>query len=149
MGAVRVDRFGRPAGSPSPPVAPAKPVVGPYQGTTVVDPYRWVENRSSPEFIGFLLAQGACARGAIDRTSLTVRPHHACKSPRRSHIRESFQTRFRYRFFNSLLALTFTHLRNGSSPGWAETPRGSARSVEPGPACKAGCAIALRQGDVG
>jgi prolyl oligopeptidase len=51
----------------TPPVAPVRPVSDQYFGTTVVDPYRWMEDRSSPEFIAYMTAQGAYARAVIDR----------------------------------------------------------------------------------
>lgn len=55
------------AATPShPPVAPVRPVTENYFGTTVVDPYRWMEDRASPEFIAYMLAQGAYARAVID-----------------------------------------------------------------------------------
>lgn len=50
-----------------PPVAPVRPVVDVYFGTKVVDPYRWMENRSAPEFVGYMLAQGAYTRQVLDR----------------------------------------------------------------------------------
>jgi prolyl oligopeptidase len=50
-----------------PPVAPVRPVSDHYFGTTVVDPYRWMEDRSSPEFISYMMAQGAYARAVLDR----------------------------------------------------------------------------------
>ncbi|HEX4159373.1 MAG TPA: prolyl oligopeptidase family serine peptidase [Rhizomicrobium sp.] len=45
-----------------PPAAPIRPVTDTYFGTTVVDSYRWMENRASPEVISYMLAQGAYAR---------------------------------------------------------------------------------------
>jgi prolyl oligopeptidase len=51
----------------SPPVAAVRPMRDNYFGTIVVDPYRWMEDRSSPEFIAYMLAQGAYARAVIDR----------------------------------------------------------------------------------
>jgi prolyl oligopeptidase len=50
-----------------PPVAPVRPVTENYFGTTVVDPYRWMENRASPEFVAYMLAQGKFARATLDR----------------------------------------------------------------------------------
>jgi prolyl oligopeptidase len=49
------------------PVAPIRPVTDSYFGTKVTDPYRWMENRSAPEFIHYMLAQGAYARSVLDR----------------------------------------------------------------------------------
>ena len=50
----------------SPPVAPERPVTDVYFGTKVADPYRWMENRTAPEFIHYMLAQGKYARDVID-----------------------------------------------------------------------------------
>ena len=50
-----------------PPVAPVRPVTDDYFGTKVVDPYRWMEDRSAPEFVSYMMAQGAYARGVLDR----------------------------------------------------------------------------------
>ncbi|HEY1615396.1 MAG TPA: prolyl oligopeptidase family serine peptidase [Rhizomicrobium sp.] len=50
-----------------PPAAPVRPVIDTYFGTKVTDPYRWMENRSAPEFVRYILAQGAYARHVIDR----------------------------------------------------------------------------------
>ena len=51
----------------TPPVAPVRPFSDQYFGTTVVDPYRWMEDRSSSEFVAYMMAQGAYARAVIDR----------------------------------------------------------------------------------
>ena len=48
MLSVITDTFGAESAS-HPPVAPVRPVTENYFGTTVVDPYRWMEDRSSPE----------------------------------------------------------------------------------------------------
>lgn len=50
-----------------PPVAPVRPVSDQYFGTSVVDPYRWMEDRSSPEFISYMMAEGTYARAVLDR----------------------------------------------------------------------------------
>src|SRR5579862_9975613 len=49
-----------------PPIAPERPVTDTYFGTQVVDPYRWMENRTSPAFVRYMLAQGAYARRVLD-----------------------------------------------------------------------------------
>lgn len=49
-----------------PPVAPVRPVTEVYYGTKVSDPYRWMENRTAPEFIRYMLAQGKYARNTVD-----------------------------------------------------------------------------------
>ena len=54
------------AGQDSPPVAHERPVTDNYFGTKVIDPYRWMENRSSPDFVRYVLAQGAYARRVLD-----------------------------------------------------------------------------------
>ena len=59
--------IGTPGGAVSqPPVAQVRPVSDHYFGISVVDPYRWMEGRSSPEFISYMMAQGAYARAVID-----------------------------------------------------------------------------------
>ncbi|HEX3663988.1 MAG TPA: prolyl oligopeptidase family serine peptidase [Rhizomicrobium sp.] len=50
-----------------PPVAPVRPVTDNYFGTKVTDPYRWMENRTDPEFIRYMLAQGAYTQHVLDR----------------------------------------------------------------------------------
>ena len=50
-----------------PPVAPVRPVTDDYFGTRVVDPYRWMEDRTAPEFIRYMTAQGAYARAVLNR----------------------------------------------------------------------------------
>jgi prolyl oligopeptidase len=50
-----------------PPVAAVEPVTDTYFGTSVVDPYRWMEDRKAPRFVSWLMAQNAYARGVIDR----------------------------------------------------------------------------------
>src|SRR5579862_5450707 len=49
-----------------PPVAPERPVTDTYFGTSVVDPYRWMENRTAPDFIRYMIAQGKYARHVMD-----------------------------------------------------------------------------------
>lgn len=49
-----------------PPVAPERPVTDNYFGRKVIDPYRWMENRTSPDFVRYILAQGAYARRVLD-----------------------------------------------------------------------------------
>ncbi len=49
------------------PVAPVRPVTDTYFGTKVTDPYRWMEDRSAPEFINYMLAQGRYARSVLDK----------------------------------------------------------------------------------
>jgi len=49
------------------PVAPKIPVSDTYFGTTVVDPYRWMEKTpQTPEFAAYLRAQGNRTRAALD-----------------------------------------------------------------------------------
>jgi len=50
-----------------PPVAPVEPVTDSYFGTQVVDPYRWMEDRIAPRFVGYMMAQNAYARSVLDR----------------------------------------------------------------------------------
>jgi len=55
------------ASAPTPPVAPVRPVTENYFGVEVADPYRWMEDRRSPEFLQYMTAQGAYARVILDR----------------------------------------------------------------------------------
>jgi prolyl oligopeptidase len=53
------------AAAPQPPVAPQKPVIDRYFGTEVVDPYRWMEDLTSPDVIAWAKAQDAYTRGVL------------------------------------------------------------------------------------
>ena len=55
-----------------PPLAPQRPVTNTYFGTAVVDPFRWMEEISSPEMQQWLKAQSEYARATL--TGLPVRP---------------------------------------------------------------------------
>lgn len=57
------------AQTPTPPVAPIKPVTDTYFGTTVTDPYRYLENTDDTAVISWLHAQGAYARSVLDAMS--------------------------------------------------------------------------------
>src|SRR5271170_3625737 len=48
----------------TPPVAPVKPVTDTYFGTTVVDPYRWMET-STDELLVYMKAQNAVTVEAL------------------------------------------------------------------------------------
>ncbi len=48
-----------------PPPTPSIPVTDTYHGTTVVDPYRWMEDMKSPQFQGWLKAQADYAAGVL------------------------------------------------------------------------------------
>src|SRR5262249_24909951 len=50
-----------------PPVAPVRPVTHTYFCVSVTDPYRRIGDRNAPEFIAYMKAQGAYARGVRDR----------------------------------------------------------------------------------
>ncbi|HEX8673544.1 MAG TPA: prolyl oligopeptidase family serine peptidase [Longimicrobium sp.] len=50
-----------------PPVAPVRPVADTYHGTSVADPYRWMEEEGSTELRTWMLAQHAHTRAMIDR----------------------------------------------------------------------------------
>jgi prolyl oligopeptidase len=50
------------ANAPGQPVAPARPVTDTYFGQTVTDPYRWLENLSSPETQAWMKAQSDYTR---------------------------------------------------------------------------------------
>jgi prolyl oligopeptidase len=49
-----------------PPTVPKRPVTDDYFGTKVTDPYRWMENRTAPEFIRTMLDEGKYARAIVD-----------------------------------------------------------------------------------
>lgn len=53
------------AAQTAPPPTPAIPVTDNYHGTTVVDPYRWMEDMKSPAFQGWLRAQADHARAVL------------------------------------------------------------------------------------
>lgn len=55
-----------PAARAQPPAAPVRPVVDTLHGVPVMDPYRWMEDRDSPEALAWLRAQGRYARAALD-----------------------------------------------------------------------------------
>lgn len=50
-----------------PPVAEVKPVTDHDFGTTIVDPYRWMESRPEPEFDAYLHGQNDYARAVLAR----------------------------------------------------------------------------------
>jgi prolyl oligopeptidase len=50
-----------------PPVAPVRPVTDDYFGTKVTDPYRWMENRTDPQFIKYMLDEGAYTRRVLEQ----------------------------------------------------------------------------------
>lgn len=53
------------AAVPAPPPTPAEPVTDTYHGTTVVDPYRWMEDMASPRFQDWLKAQSRHAADVL------------------------------------------------------------------------------------
>ncbi len=63
----------------APPVAPVRAVSDTYFGTTVVDPYRWLEDLKSPEVQTWMKAQADSTRGFLDampgRAALLARIH--------------------------------------------------------------------------
>jgi prolyl oligopeptidase len=52
-----------PAGKP--PVAPVRPVTETFFGTTLVDPYRYMETPGDPETLAWMKAQGDYTRGVL------------------------------------------------------------------------------------
>jgi prolyl oligopeptidase len=49
-----------------PPVAPVRNVVDDYFGTTVTDPYRWMEDLKNPELQSWMKAQNEYTRSILD-----------------------------------------------------------------------------------
>ncbi|HTS15998.1 MAG TPA: prolyl oligopeptidase family serine peptidase [Verrucomicrobiae bacterium] len=54
------------AANPPPPVAPVRNVTDTYFGTTVDDPYRYMENLADPEVAAWIKAQAAYSRNLLD-----------------------------------------------------------------------------------
>lgn len=54
------------AALPPAPVAKQIPVTDAYYGSTVVDPYRWMEEPGSPDLTAYLKAQGGRTRAILD-----------------------------------------------------------------------------------
>jgi len=63
-GALAAPRLAFAAGAGGPPVAPVRPVTETYFGTTVVDPYRWME-AEGPEWKTYALAEAAYAKSVL------------------------------------------------------------------------------------
>jgi prolyl oligopeptidase len=57
----------QPIGAGRPPVAKRVPVLDDYYGTTVADPYRWMEDAKDPDLSPWLRAQDAYAREMLAR----------------------------------------------------------------------------------
>ena len=55
------------AADQSPPVAPVRNVTDTYFGTTVNDPYRYMENLADPKVAAWMKAQSDYARSVLDR----------------------------------------------------------------------------------
>jgi prolyl oligopeptidase len=51
----------------APPVAPVKPVTETFFGTQVTDPYRWMEESGSPEFLSWIKGEADYTRSVLDR----------------------------------------------------------------------------------
>lgn len=54
------------AGQMPPPVAPVRPVTDTYFGTTIVDPYQYMEKLKDPQVEAWMRAQNAYARSVLD-----------------------------------------------------------------------------------
>jgi prolyl oligopeptidase len=54
------------AGQDRPPTAPVRPVTDTYFGTSIVDPYRWMEDTKSPELTAWMAAQNRYTRSVLD-----------------------------------------------------------------------------------
>ncbi len=57
-----------PSRPPYPPSA-KQPVTDVYNGTSVVDSYRWLENRNDPQVISWVEAQNALSRSILDKVA--------------------------------------------------------------------------------
>ena len=55
-----------PAHAQAPPVAPVRPVTNTYFGTTLTDPYQWMENLDAPEVKGWFKGQSDYARSVLN-----------------------------------------------------------------------------------
>lgn len=66
MGAVLIGAASA-ASAAAPPIAPIRPVTTDYFGTSVVDPYRYMENLKDPEVQAWMKAQAAYTRQVLDR----------------------------------------------------------------------------------
>src|SRR5471030_2823971 len=64
-GALAAPKLAFAQGAGGPPVAPVRPVTETYFGTTVVDPYRWME-AEGPEWKTYALAEAAYAKSVLD-----------------------------------------------------------------------------------
>jgi len=53
------------AAIPPPPAAPVMPVVDDYFGTQVTDNYRWMEDRSAPQFVEWIKEEDTYARAVL------------------------------------------------------------------------------------
>jgi prolyl oligopeptidase len=51
----------------APPVAPVRPVTETLYGTQVTDPYRWMEDPASPDFLPWVKGEAAFTRSVLDR----------------------------------------------------------------------------------
>ncbi len=58
------------------PKAEVRNVEDEYFGTKIIDPYRWMENDKSPEFVGFLKSQADYARTTLDKLPLRKEFQH-------------------------------------------------------------------------
>ncbi len=66
MAALLVAAFATSAAEAAPPVAPVRPVTDSYFGKTVTDPYRYMEDLSSPEVQEWVKAQSDYTRSVLD-----------------------------------------------------------------------------------
>jgi len=58
-------QFGVGAQIPIPPPAAVRPITNNYFGTEVIDPYRWMEDASCPDFQSWVKLQGDYARAKL------------------------------------------------------------------------------------
>src|SRR6516164_6128868 len=66
------------------PPAPRGTVTDDYFGTTIADPYRWLEDVDSPQTIAWVKAEGGLTRGYLDGI------------PQRTAIRDAYKKLYNY-----------------------------------------------------
>ncbi len=63
-------RTGLAAAAPGPPIARLEPVRETLFGTTITDPYRWMENPKDQDWLSFVRGQNGYARNVLDKIAV-------------------------------------------------------------------------------